>query len=114
MPLRGVLDYASCNVGQNTLSQLGRHFLHYTRQGYFQWTRDGAALRRTHHVQTAVANQMKSQCPQGGSIIGLSSISALVGGELQWSVITGTDMSDFQLTTKRLAITPPQRPASYP
>ena len=33
---------------------------------------------------SAVANQMKIQVPQGGSIIGVSSISALVGGELQW------------------------------
>lgn len=31
----------------------------------------------------AVANQMKDQVPQGGSIIGISSISALVGGEFQ-------------------------------
>ena len=35
---------------------------------------------------SAVANQMKNQTPQGGSIIGISSISALVGGELQWLV----------------------------
>ena len=35
-------------------------------------------------LHTAVANQMKSQFPQGGSIIGLASISALVGGEFQW------------------------------
>lgn len=34
----------------------------------------------------AVANQMKSQTPQGGSIIGISSISALVGGGMQWYV----------------------------
>ncbi|KAJ6509500.1 hypothetical protein C8R47DRAFT_1004718 [Mycena vitilis] len=34
-------------------------------------------------VVQAVANQMKSQTPQGGSIVGISSISALVGGELQ-------------------------------
>ena len=32
----------------------------------------------------AVANQMKAQTPQGGSIIGISSISALVGGGMQW------------------------------
>jgi L-rhamnose 1-dehydrogenase len=32
---------------------------------------------------TAVANQMKSQSPQGGSIVQISSISALVGGALQ-------------------------------
>ncbi|KAG6814062.1 hypothetical protein H0H92_003109 [Tricholoma furcatifolium] len=31
----------------------------------------------------AVANVMKTQSPPGGSIIGISSISALVGGELQ-------------------------------
>ncbi|KAI0348591.1 NAD(P)-binding protein [Trametopsis cervina] len=35
------------------------------------------------YVTQAVANQMKSQVPQGGAIIGVSSISALVGGELQ-------------------------------
>ncbi|KAI0692791.1 NAD-P-binding protein [Cytidiella melzeri] len=35
------------------------------------------------YITQAVANQMKSQSPQGGSIIGISSISALVGGELQ-------------------------------
>jgi L-rhamnose 1-dehydrogenase len=35
------------------------------------------------YVTQAVANQMKTQSPQGGSIIGISSISALVGGELQ-------------------------------
>ncbi|KAJ7706218.1 hypothetical protein B0H17DRAFT_1192729 [Mycena rosella] len=34
-------------------------------------------------VVQAVANQMKNQTPQGGSIIGISSISALVGGEMQ-------------------------------
>lgn len=35
------------------------------------------------YVVQAVANQMKAQVPQGGSIVGISSISALVGGELQ-------------------------------
>ncbi|KAI0825068.1 NAD-P-binding protein [Trametes gibbosa] len=34
-------------------------------------------------ITQAVANQMKEQVPQGGSIIGISSISALVGGEYQ-------------------------------
>lgn len=34
-------------------------------------------------IVQAVANQMKNQIPQGGSIIGVSSISALVGGEMQ-------------------------------
>nr|GAT44161.1 predicted protein [Mycena chlorophos] len=35
------------------------------------------------YIVQAVANQMKAQTPQGGSIIGISSISALVGGGLQ-------------------------------
>ncbi|OJT04716.1 L-rhamnose-1-dehydrogenase [Trametes pubescens] len=35
------------------------------------------------YITQAVANQMKTQVPQGGSIIGISSISALVGGEYQ-------------------------------
>ncbi|KAF9457063.1 hypothetical protein BDZ94DRAFT_287807 [Collybia nuda] len=35
------------------------------------------------YIVQAVANQMKTQMPQGGSIIGVSSISALVGGEYQ-------------------------------
>ncbi|KAI0756928.1 NAD-P-binding protein [Daedaleopsis nitida] len=35
------------------------------------------------YITQAVANQMKDQVPQGGSIIGISSISALVGGEYQ-------------------------------
>ncbi|KAJ3870192.1 hypothetical protein EV359DRAFT_69323 [Lentinula novae-zelandiae] len=35
------------------------------------------------YVTQAVANQMKVQSPQGGAIIGVSSISALVGGEFQ-------------------------------
>jgi len=34
-------------------------------------------------IVQAVANQMKTQSPQGGSIIAVSSISALVGGEFQ-------------------------------
>ncbi|KZV86813.1 3-oxoacyl-reductase [Exidia glandulosa HHB12029] len=35
------------------------------------------------YVVQAVANQMKAQTPQGGSIIAISSISALVGGGMQ-------------------------------
>ncbi|KAK7468859.1 hypothetical protein VKT23_003360 [Stygiomarasmius scandens] len=35
------------------------------------------------YITQAVANQMKAQEPQGGSIIGIASISALVGGEFQ-------------------------------
>jgi L-rhamnose 1-dehydrogenase len=40
-------------------------------------------LNGAFYVVQAVANQMKSQTPQGGSIIAISSISALVGGEFQ-------------------------------
>ncbi|TFL03740.1 NAD-P-binding protein [Pterulicium gracile] len=48
------------------------------------WERTRAVnLDGSFYVTQAVANQMKSQTPQGGSIIGISSISALVGGELQ-------------------------------
>jgi L-rhamnose 1-dehydrogenase len=41
----------------------------------------------TYVTSSAVANQMKNQSPQGGSIVGISSISALVGGEYQWYVV---------------------------
>ncbi|KIP03956.1 hypothetical protein PHLGIDRAFT_25856 [Phlebiopsis gigantea 11061_1 CR5-6] len=40
-------------------------------------------LDGTFYVTQAVAKQMEQQTPQGGSIIGISSISALVGGGLQ-------------------------------
>ncbi|KAF8585526.1 NAD-binding protein [Ramaria rubella] len=35
------------------------------------------------YIVQAVANQMKAQDPQGGAIVAISSISALVGGEFQ-------------------------------
>ncbi|TFK77133.1 NAD(P)-binding protein [Pluteus cervinus] len=35
------------------------------------------------YIVQAAASQMKNQVPQGGSIVAISSISALVGGELQ-------------------------------
>ncbi|EGO00489.1 hypothetical protein SERLA73DRAFT_181109 [Serpula lacrymans var. lacrymans S7.3] len=35
------------------------------------------------YITQAVANVMKNQIPQGGAIIGVASISALVGGEMQ-------------------------------
>ena len=41
-----------------------------------------------HSHALAAANQMKSQTPQGGSIVSISSISALVGGEMQWLAIS--------------------------
>lgn len=53
---------------------------------------------------TAAANQMKNQTPQGGAIIGISSISALVGGELQWSV--AYPASETVLTLHRSHYTP--------
>ncbi|KAH7101103.1 short-chain dehydrogenase/reductase sdr [Auriculariales sp. MPI-PUGE-AT-0066] len=40
-------------------------------------------LNGAFYIVQAVANQMKSQTPQGGSIIAISSISALVGGGMQ-------------------------------
>lgn len=40
-------------------------------------------LNGAFYIVQAVANQMQSQHPQGGSIIAISSISALVGGEYQ-------------------------------
>lgn len=40
------------------------------------------------YITQAVARQMKEQVPQGGSIIGISSISALVGGGQQVYVHT--------------------------
>ncbi|EJD54161.1 short-chain dehydrogenase/reductase sdr [Auricularia subglabra TFB-10046 SS5] len=40
-------------------------------------------LNGAFYVVQAVANQMKTQQPQGGSIIAISSISALVGGGMQ-------------------------------
>jgi len=48
------------------------------------WARTRAVnLDGSFFIVQAVANQMKSQSPQGGSIIQISSISALVGGALQ-------------------------------
>jgi L-rhamnose 1-dehydrogenase len=40
-------------------------------------------LNGAFYIVQAVANQMQAQTPQGGSIVAISSISALVGGELQ-------------------------------
>lgn len=39
------------------------------------------------NAELAVAKQMKQQTPKGGAIVAVSSISALVGGGLQWYVI---------------------------
>lgn len=62
----------------------------------------------------AVANLMKSQTPQGGSIIGVSSISALVGGELQWYVvIVASPFIESLILLDLLAITPLPRPGYY-
>lgn len=59
----------------------------------------------------AVANQMKSQVPQGGSIIGLASISALVGGEFQWFAFDPGWLNDNSIITF-VVITRPQKLAS--
>jgi L-rhamnose 1-dehydrogenase len=40
-------------------------------------------LNGAFYIVQAVANQMQAQTPQGGSIVAISSISALVGGEFQ-------------------------------
>jgi L-rhamnose 1-dehydrogenase len=40
-------------------------------------------LNGAFYIVQAVANQMQAQTPQGGSIVAISSISALVGGALQ-------------------------------
>ncbi|KAH9837220.1 uncharacterized protein C8Q71DRAFT_796608 [Rhodofomes roseus] len=59
-------------------------FAEFLTMPHATWERTRAVnLDGSFFVTQAVANQMKSQTPQGGSIIGISSISALVGGELQ-------------------------------
>lgn len=48
------------------------------------WERTRAVnLDGSFYIVQAVANVMKAQSPQGGTIIGISSISALVGGAQQ-------------------------------
>jgi NAD(P)-dependent dehydrogenase (short-subunit alcohol dehydrogenase family) len=48
------------------------------------WERTRAVnLDGSFYIVQAVANVMKMQTPQGGAIIGISSISALVGGAQQ-------------------------------
>jgi L-rhamnose 1-dehydrogenase len=73
-----ISHYAPRNLGKDQTGQPGRNILRYSR--YATCLSDVPYS----HLFLAVANQMKSQTPQGGSIIGISSISALVGGELQW------------------------------
>ncbi|KAK1233047.1 hypothetical protein PQX77_003850 [Marasmius sp. AFHP31] len=55
-------------------------------------------LALTRAFTQAVANQMKSQTPQGGSIIGISSISALVGGGMQCHYTPTSVSSDVAAT----------------
>lgn len=48
------------------------------------WKRvQGVNLDGSFYITKAVANQMAAQSPQGGSIVAVSSISALVGGAMQ-------------------------------
>ncbi|KAF7306897.1 hypothetical protein MIND_00482200 [Mycena indigotica] len=59
-------------------------FAEFLTMPHSTWERTRAVnLDGSFYVVQAVANQMKSQTPQGGSIVGISSISALVGGGLQ-------------------------------
>jgi L-rhamnose 1-dehydrogenase len=60
----------------------------------------------TYVTCSAVANQMKNQSPQGGSIIGISSISALVGGEYQWYVVQFHWYAKFWLQSNASHYTP--------
>lgn len=48
------------------------------------WKRVQAVnLDGSFYITRAVANQMRDQSPQGGAIVAVSSISALVGGAMQ-------------------------------
>lgn len=62
-------------------------------------------------LESAVANQMAQQTPQGGSIIGISSISALVGGELQWWIFPV--ILAFLADIHNIATTHPLKLVSY-
>lgn len=64
-------------------------------------------------LYSAVAKQMQQQTPQGGSIIGISSISALVGGGLQWYVIS-ISLASWRIERFiRLVTTPRRKRESY-
>lgn len=81
----------------------------YVTQGTIQTESTIYRTMRLNRYSLAVANQLKQQTPQGGSIIGISSISALVGGELQWSGLHCL-LCDFRVAyTSTLAITRRQR-----
>jgi len=59
-------------------------FAEFLTMPHSTWERTRSVnLDGSFYIVQAVANQMKNQVPQGGSIIGVSSISALVGGEMQ-------------------------------
>ncbi|KAF8642269.1 hypothetical protein AX16_009542 [Volvariella volvacea WC 439] len=59
-------------------------FAEFLTMEYATWERTRAVnLDGSFYIVQAVANQMKSQTPRGGSIVAISSISALVGGALQ-------------------------------
>ncbi|OCH96141.1 NAD(P)-binding protein [Obba rivulosa] len=73
----GRIDVLVSNVGICPFSEF-LSMPHSTWERTRQVNLDGSF-----YVVQTVANQMKVQTPQGGSIIGISSISALVGGELQ-------------------------------
>ncbi|EIW86758.1 NAD(P)-binding protein [Coniophora puteana RWD-64-598 SS2] len=59
-------------------------FAEFITMPHALWERTRAVnLDGTFYIVQAVANQMKAQVPQGGAIVGVASISALVGGEFQ-------------------------------
>ncbi|KAF9270106.1 NAD(P)-binding protein [Marasmius fiardii PR-910] len=59
-------------------------FAEFLTMSHATWERTRQVnLDGSFYIVQAVANQMKVQSPQGGSIIGVSSISALVGGGMQ-------------------------------
>ncbi|KAJ7597002.1 hypothetical protein C8J56DRAFT_304293 [Mycena floridula] len=85
----------SANIVAATVAEFGRcdvlvsnagicPFAEFLTMPHATWERTRQVnLDGSFFVVQAMANQMKSQTPQGGSIIGISSISALVGGEMQ-------------------------------
>jgi len=73
-----LLDHAIGSLGTDTKRQFGWIVLHYTR-----YEQQLCVISLIAKIVEAVARQMKEQAPQGGSIIGISSISALAGGSQQ-------------------------------
>lgn len=74
-----MLDVGRSTLESQTLTRAHRHSITPTL-----WTQTlGTNLTGAFHSIQAAAQQMRRQTPPGGSIIGVSSISALVGGAQQ-------------------------------